>query len=156
MTTNRENNIPKTQSALQWVRVSGENPFEWNPSTPVIQPEQLGPKQVLLENHAASLNPVDYKIAAFNFSNTKLPTSVGFDVSGRIVARGKDVQDFQVGDEVFGYLNLNTGHGGGAFQQYTVADVEGLVKKPANVSHLDAAALGVAYLSAIVIHRNVD
>lgn len=147
--TNLQVNIPKKQCSLQWVRVSENDPFEWNSSAPVVQPDELGTNQVLLENYAASLNPVDYKIAAFNFSNTKLPASVGFDVSGRIVAVGAGVKNFEIGDEVFGYLNLNASHGGGAFQQYTVADIEGLVRKPANVSHSDAAALGVAYLSAM-------
>lgn len=142
--------IPNTQSALQWVRVSDTDPFEWNTSAPVVQPSTLGKNQVLLENHAATLNPIDYKLAAFNFTNTKLPASVGFDVSGRVVAVGKGVKEFKVGDEVFGLLDLNSSDGGGAFQQYAVANVEALVKKPAGVSHADAAALGVAYLSALV------
>lgn len=142
--------IPNTQSALQWVRVSDTDPFEWNTSAPVVQPSTLGENQVLLENHAATLNPIDYKLAAFNFTNTKLPASVGFDVSGRVVAVGKGVKEFKVGDEVFGLLDLNSSDGGGAFQQYAVANVEALVKKPAGVSHADAAALGVAYLSALV------
>lgn len=144
------NNLPTSQSALQWVRVSDTNPFEWSTSAPVIKPSELGENQVLLENHAVALNPVDYKMGAYNFSQTKLPAATGYDVSGRVVAIGKGVKNFQVGDEVFGYLNLNSSNGGGALQQYSVAEIDGLVKKPSSVTHQDAATLGVAFLSAMV------
>lgn len=145
-----EGQLPTTQSALRWVRVSETNPFEWSTSTPVIQPAQLGENQILIENHAVALNPVDYKMAHYNFAQTKLPAATGYDVSGRVVAVGKSVKNFQVGDEVFGYLNLNSSNGGGALQQYSVADIDGLVKKPSSITHEDAATLGVAFLSAMV------
>jgi NADPH:quinone reductase-like Zn-dependent oxidoreductase len=145
-----EKNLPTTQSALQWVRVSDKNPFEWTTSAPVTNPSQLGDNQVLIENHAVSLNPIDYKMAELNFANTKLPATTGYDVSGRVVAVGKGVKDFKVGDEVFGLLNLNSSNGGGAHQQYSVGEVNTLIKKPANISHTDAATLGIAFLSAMV------
>jgi NADPH:quinone reductase-like Zn-dependent oxidoreductase len=142
--------IPKTQRALRWVRVSDTDPFEWSDSVPVVQPSQLADHDVLLENHAAALNPIDYKITSMNFSNTKLPACTGYDISGRIIAVGKAVTHLQVGDEAFGYLSLDSSNGGGAFQQYSVGHADGLVKKPSNITHTDAAALGVAYLSALV------
>lgn len=142
--------IPNTQNALRWIKVDDTNPFEWSTSAPVIQPSQLGDNQVLIKNYAVSLNPIDYKMASFNFSQTKLPAATGYDVSGRIVAVGKHVKDLKVGDEVFGTLDLNSSNGGGAFQQYSVGDVDGLVKKPSTISHNDAATLGVAFLSAMV------
>jgi NADPH:quinone reductase-like Zn-dependent oxidoreductase len=145
-----QQSIPTTQSALQWIRVSDKDPFEWTTSAPVIQPSQLGENQVLIENHAVSLNPVDYKMATRNFANTTLPAVTGYDVSGRIVAVGKSVKDFKLGDEVFGLLNLNSSNGGGALQQYSVAEVDALSKKPANITHEDAATLGVAFISAMV------
>jgi len=143
-------NLPTTQSALQWVRVSDTNPFQWTTSAPVINPSELGDNQVLIENHAASLNPVDYKMAEANFANTKLPAVTGYDVSGRVVAVGKSVTDLKVGDEVFGLLNINSSNGGGALQQYSVGEPDTLIKKPTNISHTDAATLGVAFLSAMV------
>jgi NADPH:quinone reductase-like Zn-dependent oxidoreductase len=143
-------NIPTTQSALRWVRVSTTNPFEWSTSAPVINPSQLGDNHVLIENHAVSLNPLDYKMAELNFLQLKLPAVTGYDVSGRIVAVGKGVNDFKVGDEVFGSLNMDSSNGGGALQQYSVGEVVRLIKKPANISHADAATLGIAFLSAMV------
>ncbi|CAF0751794.1 unnamed protein product [Rotaria sp. Silwood1] len=151
-----EQTIPTTQCALQWVRVSAENPFEWTTSAPVIQPSQLGDKQVLIKNHAVALNPVDYKMAEYNFADTILPAATGYDVSGEVVAIGKGVKDFKVGDEVFGFLNLNSSNGGGALQQYSVGEADTLVKKPANVSHEDAAAIIVAFLSAMDGFRQVN
>ncbi|CAF0731880.1 unnamed protein product [Rotaria sordida] len=151
-----EQNIPTTQSALQWVRVSDKNPFEWTTSAPVIQPSQLSNNQVLIKNHAVALNPVDYKMAGSNFANTTLPAVTGYDVSGQVVAIGKGVKDFNVGDEVFGFLNLNSSNGGGALQQYSVGEADALVKKPANISHEDAATLAIAFLSAMDGLRQVD
>jgi NADPH:quinone reductase-like Zn-dependent oxidoreductase len=147
-----EQKIPTTQSALRWVRVSDKNPFEWSTSAPVFDPSKLGDNQVLIQNHAVSLNPVDLKMAIMNFSNTTLPAVTGYDVSGRIVAIGKGVKDFKVGDDVFGFLNMNSSNGGGALQQYSVGEVDGLVKKPASISHEDAAALSIGFLSAMVCH----
>lgn len=148
--------IPSTQSALRWVRVSETDPFEWSTSAPVIKPSELGDNQVLIENHAVSLNPVDYKMATVNFAKVKLPAATGYDVSGRVVAVGKDVQNFQVGDEVFGLLNLDSSNGGGALRQYSVGEVDALAKKPAGISHEDASTLGVAFLSAMDGLRQVN
>ncbi len=143
-------NIPTTQSALQWVRVSATNPFEWTTSAPVIDPSQLDDNQVLIENHAVSLNPLDYKMAEYNFANVTLPSSTGYDVSGRIVAVGKGVKDFKIGDDVFGSLPIIGTNGGGGLQQYSVGEADLLIKKPANLSHTDASTLVAAYLSALV------
>ncbi|CAF1241464.1 unnamed protein product [Adineta ricciae] len=151
-----QENLPTIQSALQWVRVGNAKQFEFTKSAPVIKPSELGANQVLIENHAVSLNPVDYKMATVNFANVKLPAVTGYDVSGRVVAVGKDVQSFKVGDEVFGLLNLDSSNGGGALQQYSVGEAEALAKKPAGISHEDASTLGVAFLSAMDGLRQVN
>jgi len=151
-----QQNIPTTQSALQWVKVSDKDPFKWTTSAPVTQASQLGENQVLIENHAVSINPVDYKMAEINFAGTKLPSTTGYDVSGRVVAVGKNVKNVKVGDEVFGVLNLNSSNGGGGYQQYSVGEEDALIKKPANLSHTDAATLGIAFLSAMDGLRQVN
>ena len=142
--------VPTTQSALQWVKVSTTDPFQWSTSAPVIQPSDLPDGKILVENHAVTLNPLDFKMPGYNFAQVTLPACTGYDLSGRVVGVGKGVTAFKVGDEVFGCVEINTSHGGGSLQQYTVTATDGLVKKPANVSHADAATLGVAYLSAMV------
>ena len=143
-------NIPTTQSQLTWARVSPTNPFEWTTSAPVFNPSQLNDNEFLIQNYAVSLNPIDYKMAETNFANVQLPAATGYDVSGRIVAIGKGVNDLKVGDDVFGCLSISGAYGGGGLQQYSVGKADLFIKKPANLSHADAATLGIAYLSALV------
>ncbi len=132
------------------MKVGGNDPFKWTTSAPVVQPSELGDNQVLLRNRAVSLNPTDAKIGTLNFTKAILPAVPGYDVSGEVVALGKGVNDLRVGDEVFGFLSMNSKGGGGAFQQYSVADVDRIVKKPPGLSHTDASTLGIAFLSAMV------
>jgi NADPH:quinone reductase-like Zn-dependent oxidoreductase len=94
-------NFPTTQSALRWIKESDTDSFQCTTSAPVINPSQLGDNQVLIQNHAVSLNPIDYRITSMNFTKTTLPAVTGYDVSGHIVAVGKGVKDFKVGDQVF-------------------------------------------------------
>jgi len=61
----------------QHFKVSDKDAFQWTTSAPVV-----GDNQVLIENHAISLNPVDFKMATVNFSETILPAVTGYDVSG--------------------------------------------------------------------------
>jgi len=137
--------IPKVQSALQWVDVSATTPFKFSTSAPVRQPEELKEHELLIKVDACGLNPVDYKMAENNFVHIKLPSVLGSDISGRVVAVHSSVADFKVGDEVFGCLTMIQR---GGFQQYCVADDNSIVKKPASISSIQAASLGIAFLSA--------
>lgn len=148
--TSSNKTIPFTQSALQCVEVGGNNPFKWTTSAPVLQPSELGDNQVLLRNRAVSLNPTDAKMGTLNFVKAILPAVPGYDVSGEVVAVGNGVKDLIVGNDVFGFLNMNPNGEGGAFQQYSVADVDRIVKKPPGLSHPNAATLGIGFLSAMV------
>jgi NADPH:quinone reductase-like Zn-dependent oxidoreductase len=61
---------------------------------------------------------------------------LGVDFAGTVEAVGKDLKEFQTGDEVFGARN-------GAFAEYVCAR-KAVVAKPANVTFEQAAALPVA------------
>ena len=117
--------------------------------TPAIEEHQ-----VLLRVHASSVNPAEwYRVHGPFFaridSGLRRPKSlsIGGDVAGRVEAVGSDVTEFQVGDDVFGTA-------GGAWADYTPARGLRLVKKPANVSYEDAAAVPVAALTALQALRN--
>ena len=111
--------------------------------------------QVLLRVHAASVNPVEwygvtgpYFVRAFGGGlRTPKDTTVGGDVAGRVEAVGKDVKDFQPGDEVFGTS-------GASWAEYAPAREARLARKPANVSFEEAAAVPVAALTALQALRD--
>jgi len=97
--------------------------------------------QVLIEVHAASVNPVDcsartgYGRHIFSTLWGGLPLILGRDVSGVVTAVGRDVTGFTVGDEVYAAPHI------GCYAEYVVVDAGHLARKPRNISHLEAASL---------------
>ena len=64
----------------------------------------VGPGEVLIEIHAASLNPIDFKLvhgALKRVSTYTLPRPIGFDASGIVRAVGADAARFKPGDAVY-------------------------------------------------------
>ncbi|SAK93817.1 alcohol dehydrogenase [Caballeronia catudaia] len=99
--------------------------------------------QVLVQVHAASINPVDYKIRSGLYPAVKedrLPYTPGRDVSGVVVACGAQATRFSVGDAVFGIVDI---HGGGYSQQIAIAQAA-LAAKPIALDHVHAAAIPLA------------
>jgi NADPH:quinone reductase-like Zn-dependent oxidoreductase len=74
------------------------------------------------------------------------PFVLGWDVSGVVHSVGAGVTVLQPGDEVFGMLPYPKWHG--AHAEYAVAPARALVRKPAAVSHPEAAALPLAAMTA--------
>jgi NADPH:quinone reductase-like Zn-dependent oxidoreductase len=107
--------------------------------------------QVLVKVFAASVNALDWRpftmpsiplrLMSGRLSKPKDP-SVGVDVAGTVEAVGKDVTEFQPGDEVFGVAP-------GSFAEYVVNAASKFAHKPANVSFEAAAAVPVAALTAL-------
>jgi NADPH:quinone reductase-like Zn-dependent oxidoreductase len=71
----------------------------------------------------------------------------GTDVAGTVEAIGKDVERLAVGDEVFGWA-------AGAFAEYAHADESQFIKKPANLTFEQAAAIGVSASTALQLLRD--
>jgi len=108
-----------------------------------------GPTEVVVEVHAASLNPIDWKmrqglVAAYG--DLKLPRILGRDFSGVIAAAGAGVSEFRPGDAVFG---IGDRLKDGTHSENHVIDVSLIAKKPRAITHIAAAALGVAAASAL-------
>jgi NADPH:quinone reductase-like Zn-dependent oxidoreductase len=105
-----------------------------------------GMGQVLVRVHAAGVNPVD----AMNRQNGVFvgspPFILGWDVSGTVEAVGAGVTLYSPGDDVFALLPFPQGHG--AYAEYVVGPTRVFVPKPANLSHVQAAALPLAGLTA--------
>jgi NADPH:quinone reductase-like Zn-dependent oxidoreductase len=115
------------------------------------QPDpKVGPDSVLVDVRASSVNPVDWKITAGYLDGTLptyFPVIPGWDVAGVVVQPGPSVTEFQAGDEVIGYVRMDT-VGLGTFAEQVAAPVRALARKPGNVSWAEAATMPLAGLTA--------
>jgi NADPH2:quinone reductase len=104
-----------------------------------------GPGQVLVRVLAAGTNPVDAKLRADgSFAGLEPPVILGADVSGIVEEVGPGVTDLVPGDEVY-YTPEIFGPGSNqAYAEYNVADANIVAKKPASLSHEEAAAVPLA------------
>lgn len=104
-----------------------------------------GPGQLLVEVHAAALNPVDTKIRKGLHGPKQFPLIPGYDVSGVVTEIGPGVENFKAGDAVFAAPSLAM-HGSHA--EFVVLDARATAIKPANVDHVTAAAYPLVTLTA--------
>ena len=106
-----------------------------------------GTGEMLVRVHAAGVNPVDWKVrqSGGRMLNAKLPFTLGYDVSGVVEQMGEGLSQFRVGDEVFAYLSLSRG---GGYAQYAIVKFDEAAKKPKKSSHVEAAAVPLAALTA--------
>ena len=105
-----------------------------------------GPGEVVVDEHAASVNGADWKVRVGDYKQTKFPLGLGRDFSGVVAAVG-DSADLKVGDSVFGVLDA--GHEG-AYAEKVAEKAAILARKPDALSHENAAALALTGLTALV------
>jgi NADPH:quinone reductase-like Zn-dependent oxidoreductase len=112
----------------------------------VATPEP-GPNDVLVKVKAASVNPVDTKIARGygGPSQRPLPHVLGRDGAGTVAKVGSAVTGFKPGDEVFGVADAGRW---GTFAEFAVMPAATLSHKPAGLSEMDAGSIPIAGLSA--------
>jgi len=106
-----------------------------------------GPNDLLVRIHATALNPIDYKMAHYGLFISTYPIVLGSDVSGRVEAIGSNVKNVKIGDDVYGCTRLGT-VGCGTFAEYCTLSEKQAGRKPANITHEEAASLGVGMLTA--------
>jgi len=107
-----------------------------------------GPGEVVVDVHAATVNAADWKFRAGEYgrhANVKFPQVPGRDFSGVVSAVGAGA-DLKVGDAVFGVLAA--GKEGTYCEKIAIA-ANLVAKKPDSLSHINAAALALAGLTAI-------
>jgi NADPH:quinone reductase-like Zn-dependent oxidoreductase len=107
-----------------------------------------GPGDVVVDIHAASVNGADYKVRRGNgrYKLDQFPHIMGRDFSGVVSAVGAGVTDFKVGDAVFGVTDQGIE---GAYAEKIAIKAAIVAKKPASLSHAEAAALGLISLTAL-------
>ncbi len=134
--------------AAQINSYGGPEVLEVNLNTPKPTPKD---NQVLLEVHAASINPFDVAVRRGYLQKMKaleFPVILGGDFAGVVTQVAENVSDFKVGDEVYGSSNLFNG-GSGSFAKYTVANTINTAFKPKSVNFNQAAALPLVGSSAV-------
>ncbi|WP_223630304.1 zinc-dependent alcohol dehydrogenase family protein [Pseudomonas atacamensis] len=98
--------------------------------------------QVLVRVHATSINPLDYQVRRGDYPDlVPLPAITGHDVSGVVEAVGPGVSAFAPGDEVWYTPQIFDGQG--SYAEYHVAAESIIARKPAALSHLEAASLSL-------------
>lgn len=120
------------------------------------QPDpHIGPDTLVVRVRAASVNPVDWKIRQGYLTgliDTEFPATPGWDVAGVVEQVGLDTPEFEVGDEVYGYVRKDTVQGG-TFAELVAAPVRTLARKPASLSFEEASAVPLAGLTAYQLIR---
>lgn len=111
--------------------------------------------EVLVKVHAAAVNYADWVLLTGKPFLVRLmgggllkPKNkiLGADIAGQVEAVGRNVEQFQPGDEVFGGIS---GRGFGGFAEYACSNENILALKPANISFEEAAAVHLAALTAL-------
>ena len=105
--------------------------------------------EVLIEIHAASLNPIDFKIARGDLkrvSKYQLPRTFGFDASGVVLSAGTLARRFKAGDAVYVRASRETI---GTFAEKIALPEKFVALKPARVSHAEAASLPLVGLTTL-------
>lgn len=110
--------------------------------------------EVLIEIHASSVNPIDWKLRRGDLKMLiplKLPAIPGFDLSGKIIEAGSDVTGFAVGDEVYSRSNKNPGM---ASAEFIALDPACIAVKPKKLDFQQSAAIPLAGLTALQAFRD--
>jgi len=111
--------------------------------------------QVLVEVKATSVNPFDLAQLTGRPWPVRLPALfkpsvriLGADIAGTVLAVGDQVQDFKLGESVFGNINF------GAFAQYALAQPNMLTHRPDEMTVEEAGVVGIAGLTALQAVRD--
>jgi len=113
---------------------------------------QVGPNGVLVQVHASSVNPVDWKLRRGLLSalwDLRFPVIWGCDFSGVVEQVGSAVTLFKAGDAVYGFKHGKVAKTyRGTYAEYVVVPESALAHKPQRLSHEEAAAIPLAALTA--------
>ncbi|KAI3444664.1 hypothetical protein Pfo_001329 [Paulownia fortunei] len=124
---------------------------------PIPSPQ---PNQLLIQVHAAALNPIDFKLRRNPLAPMDLPVVPGCDMAGVVVAKGDDASKFQVGDEVYGNIQNFRAEGKlkqlGSLAQFIVVEENLVAVKPKSLSFEEAASLPVAVQTAVEGFKTAD
>lgn len=104
--------------------------------------------QVLIQVHAAGVNPIDWKIREgwlkeifhYNF-----PLILGTDVAGIVEAVGDGVTHLQPGQPIFGVVDMTLS---GAYAEYALGLADAIAPKPHTLNFVQSASIPIVALTA--------
>jgi NADPH:quinone reductase and related Zn-dependent oxidoreductases len=141
----RQTNEDQTESSMMAWRVHEFGPPDVMKFERVQRPSP-GPGEILVKVEAAGVGPWDGWIRAGKSALPQpLPLTLGSELSGEVVAVGPGVSDLRVGDQVYGATNSRFI---GAYAEYALAGAAMVARKPASLSHADAASVPVVAVTA--------
>lgn len=108
----------------------------------------LRPDEMLVEVHAAGLNPIDNMITTGMFKlvlKFQLPAVMGSDLAGVVVEVGSSVTRFKPGDEIFASI---FDQGTGSLAEFAVVPQHLAARKPANLDFVQAASVPMVGLTS--------
>ena len=105
--------------------------------------------ELLVRVVAAGVNPIDAKTRAgrgVSGAITALPSTLGFDFSGIVMNAPYEAHPFPPGTEVYGMVPFP--RSGGTYAEYAVVPTLSMARKPSTLSHVEAAGVPLAALTA--------
>ncbi|MBY0217058.1 NADP-dependent oxidoreductase [Paenibacillus illinoisensis] len=104
-----------------------------------------GINQVIIQIHATSVNPVDFKVRQGHMEEAadSFPLILGGDAAGIVAEVGSNVTQFREGDRVFARPRSF-----GTYAEYVAVDADILSRIPDNLSFEEAAAIPLAGMTA--------
>ncbi len=116
--------------------------------TDIERPNKVS-AEFLVKVIAAGVNPIDAKTRAgggVSGEITNYPAVIGQDFSGIVIESPYEAHPIKPGDEVYGMVTVP--RVGGSYAEYVTVSSLSLTKKPQSISHVEAAAVPLAALTA--------
>lgn len=113
-----------------------------------VQIPSIKENEILVRVHAASVNPIDWKIReglAKSFIPIVFPFTPGCDFSGTIEKIGSAVSRYEIGDEVYGFVDQIRG---GTYAEFVAAKETEVALKPTSLDYTQACTIPLVSLAA--------
>lgn len=120
-----------------------------------VAPPETKPGHLLVDVHAAGLNPVDWRYRKGQLKwydwFSSFPRTPGSDLAGTVEDIGRNVEGFETGDRIFAMLNPL---GSGTYSEKVLVPASNAVRIPENTSFVEAAGLPLVSLTSIQALRD--
>jgi NADPH:quinone reductase-like Zn-dependent oxidoreductase len=139
-----------TESTMRAITLES---FEDAPGLREAPKPQIAADEVLVRVHASSVNGFDGAVAtlmAKDYYEYEFPVTLGADLAGVVEQIGSEVSRYSVGDEVFGFIFRPNLHDGSWADYVSVPESWFIAPKPKSLGFLEAGALPLAGVSALL------